>query len=164
MFPYLKPPLDTLWCVHKVNTDYRPEHWKYWSELGLMAGFFIAFGFSLWYLNWANHGLRLLGGLVVRVEDCRADTPTGTPGSNPPRHMWFFFFKIQETCTLTTFVEQKLSLCVQKLRNFMRVYMNRKRAVWDMETFFAWGESSVTCNRRILFLSKEKIPWPFKRL
>ena len=34
----------------------------------------------------------------------------------------FFPFKIQETCTLTTFVEQKpekLSLCVKKLRNFM---------------------------------------------
>ena len=38
-------------------------------------------------------------------------------------------FKIQEKCTLTTFVEQKLSLCVEKLRNFMRVYVNRKRAV-----------------------------------
>ena len=41
----------------------------------------------------------------------------------------FFFLKIQETCTLTTFVEQKLSLCVKKLRNFMRVYVNRERAV-----------------------------------
>ena len=28
--------------------------------------------------------------------------------------------------------------------------------------FFAWRGSSVTCNRRILFMSKEKIPWPFK--
>ena len=27
---YLKPSLDTLWCVHKVNTDYRPKYWKYW--------------------------------------------------------------------------------------------------------------------------------------
>ena len=42
---------------------------------------------------------------------------------------FFFPFKIQETCTLTTFVEQKLSLCVKKLRNFMRVYVNRERAV-----------------------------------
>ena len=75
----------------------------------------------------------------------------------------FFFFKIQETCTLTTFVEQKPSLCVKKLGNFMRVYVNRERAVWGMETIFAWGESSVTCNRRILLMSKEKIPWPFKR-
>ena len=41
----------------------------------------------------------------------------------------FFSFKIQETCTLTKFVEQKLSLCVKKLRNFMRVYVNRERAV-----------------------------------
>ena len=63
---------------------------------------------------------------MVRVEDFHA----GTPGSHPPRPMGnFFSFKIQETCTLTTFVEQKLSLCVKKLRNFMRVYVNRKRAV-----------------------------------
>ena len=27
------------------------------------------------------------------------------------------------------FVEQNLSLCVKKLRNFMRVYVNRERAV-----------------------------------
>ena len=63
---------------------------------------------------------------MVRVEDCRA----GMAGSNLPRHFGSFFsFKIQETCTLTTFVEQKLSLCVKKLRNFMRVYVNRERAV-----------------------------------
>ena len=41
----------------------------------------------------------------------------------------FFFFKIQDTFTLTTFVEQKPSLCVKKLRNFTRVYVNRERAV-----------------------------------
>ena len=63
---------------------------------------------------------------MVRVEDCRADTT----GSNPPRHSGIFFsFKIQETCTLTTCVEQKLSLCVKKLRNFMREYVIRERAV-----------------------------------
>ena len=63
---------------------------------------------------------------MVRLENYR----TGTPGSNPHRRRGIFFFlKIQETCTLTTFVEQKLSLCVKKLRNFMRVYVNRKRAV-----------------------------------
>ena len=63
---------------------------------------------------------------MVRVEDCHA----GMPCSNLPRHSGIFFFlEIQETCTLTTFVEQKLSLCVKKLRNFMRVYVNRKRAV-----------------------------------
>ena len=63
---------------------------------------------------------------MVRVEDCLV----GTPGSTPPRHMGnFFSFKIQETCTLTKFVEQKLSLSVKKLRNFMRVNVNRKRAV-----------------------------------
>ena len=66
---------------------------------------------------------------MVRVE-C---FPAGTPGSNPPRHVRIFFsFKIQETCTLTTCVEQKLSLCVKKLKNFMRVYANRERAVCDM--------------------------------
>ena len=63
---------------------------------------------------------------MVRVEDCRA----GTPGLIPLPHMKLFFsFKIQETCTLTKFVEQKLSLCVKKLRNFMRVYVNWERVV-----------------------------------
>ena len=63
---------------------------------------------------------------MVRVEEFNASTP----GSSPPRHIGIFFsFKIQETCTLTTFVEQKPSLCVKKLRNFMRVYVNRERAV-----------------------------------
>ena len=77
-------------------------------------------------LNQTNFWQRFLGGLVVRVEDCRASTP----GSNPPRHNEFFFsFKIEETCTMTTFVEQKLSLCVNKLKNFIRVYVNRERAV-----------------------------------
>ena len=59
---------------------------------------------------------------MVRVEDFHADTPLVTSEI-------FFSFKIQETCTLTTFVEQKLSLFVKKLRNFMRVYVNRERAV-----------------------------------
>ena len=50
---------------------------------------------------------------MVTVEDYHA----GTPGSNPPRHIGnFFSFKIQDTCTLTTFVEPKPSLCVKKLR------------------------------------------------
>ena len=62
---------------------------------------------------------------MVRLEDCCA----GTPGSIPPPLLRFFSFKIQETCTLTKFVEQKLSLCVKKLRNFKQVYVNRKRAV-----------------------------------
>ena len=59
---------------------------------------------------------------MVRVKDCRS----GTPGSSRPRRvdtffllLFFFSFKIGETCTLTTFVEQKLSICVNKLRNFM---------------------------------------------
>ena len=59
---------------------------------------------------------------MVRVKDCRS----GTPGSSRPRRVdtsfflcFFFTFKIEETCTLTTFVEQKLSICVNKLRNFM---------------------------------------------
>ena len=54
---------------------------------------------------------------MVRVEDCRS----GIPGSNRPRHVeyQFFPFKIEEACTLTTFVEEKLSICVKKLRNIM---------------------------------------------
>ena len=51
------------------------------------------------------------------------------PGSIPTR-TWeiFFSFKIEETCTLTTFVEQKLSLCVKKLSNFMQVWVQRFHA------------------------------------
>ena len=58
---------------------------------------------------------------MVRVYNCRS----GTPGSSRPRCIdkfcfcFFFSFKIEETCTLTTFVEQKLSICVNKLKNFM---------------------------------------------
>ena len=57
---------------------------------------------------------------MVRVMDCRCP-----PGFNRPRRLVTFFvvvffsFKIEETCTLTTFVEQKLSICVNILRNFM---------------------------------------------
>ena len=66
---------------------------------------------------------------MVRVEYFQA----GTLGSNPRRKIGIFFsFKIQEICTLTTCVEQKLSLCVKKLKNLMRVYPNRERAVCDM--------------------------------
>ena len=55
-----------------------------------------------------------------RVKDYRS----GTPGSSRSRRIntilfGFFSLKIEETCTLTTFVEQKLSICVNKLRNFM---------------------------------------------
>ena len=35
---------------------------------------------------------------------------------------FLFSLKIEETCTLTTFVEQKLSLRVKKLRNFALFY------------------------------------------
>ena len=58
---------------------------------------------------------------MVKVKDCRS----GTRGSSRPRRvdtffgLFFFSFKIEETCTFTTFVEQKLSICVNKLRNFM---------------------------------------------
>ena len=70
-------------------------------------------------LKWTTSLELLVSGLVVRVEDCYA----GIPGSNLPRYSGIFFFlKIQETCTLT-------SLCVKKLKNFMRVYVNRERAV-----------------------------------
>ena len=45
---------------------------------------------------------------MVRAEDCHA----GMPDSNLPRHSGIFFFlKIQETYTLTTFVEQSKSQC-----------------------------------------------------
>ena len=56
-----------------------------------------------------------------RVKERRS----GTPGSSRSRRVdtfflfVFFSFKIEETCTLTTFVEQKLSICVKKLRNSM---------------------------------------------
>ena len=80
-----------------------------------MVSFFIGFGFSIEYLNQTILLQRILGGLLVRIDDCRS----GTPGSNLPRHIDFFSFKIEETCTLGTFVEQKLSLCVKKVRNFM---------------------------------------------
>ena len=59
---------------------------------------------------------------MVRVKDRRS----GAPGSSHPWRrytfvllLFFFSFKIEETCTLTTFVEQKLSICVNKLRHFM---------------------------------------------
>ena len=55
---------------------------------------FIAFGFSIYYLNQTVHWQRI-GGPVVRVEDCRFETPN----SNRPRHIDFFSFKIEETCT-----------------------------------------------------------------
>ena len=65
---------------------------------------------------------------MVRVKDCRSRTPS----SNRPRRVEFFFsFKIEETCTFTTFVissfhhfilfvEQKLSLCVKKFYASLR--------------------------------------------
>ena len=62
---------------------------------------------------------------MVRVEDFYA----GCQVRNYLVTVEFVFLKILETCTLTTFVEQKLSLCVKKLRNFMRVYVNRETAV-----------------------------------
>ena len=70
-----------------------------------------------------------------------------------------FAFKIQETCTSTTCVEQKLSLCVKKLRNFKRVYVNRERAVWDMhEASLAWlviGEFCLCLRKKYLDLSND---------
>ena len=52
-----------------------------------MVSIFIAFGFSINYLNQTVHWPRILGGLVVRVEDYRS----GTPSSNRPRHIEFIF-------------------------------------------------------------------------
>ena len=72
-----------------------------------MVTFSLGLEFSLYYLNQTNLLQRVLGGLVVRTGDCGPSTP----GSNPARIYEIFFpFKIEETCTLTTFVEQKLSL------------------------------------------------------
>ena len=53
-----------------------------------MASFFIEFGFLMWYLNRTTPRWRFLGGLVVRVEDCRASTQ----GLNPPCHSENVFF------------------------------------------------------------------------
>ena len=49
---------------------------------------------------------------MVRVKNCRSGTPVS---SRPRRNDTFFVvvlfsLKIEETCTLTTFVEQKLSI------------------------------------------------------
>ena len=45
---------------------------------------------------------------------------------------------------------------------FLSSYTNTRESLGELEkaveTLFARGESSVTCNRRILFMSKEKIP------
>ena len=73
-----------------------------------MVSFYLGLGFSLYYLNQTHLLQRILGGLVVRIGDCGP----GTPGSNPARiFMRFLFsFKIEETCTLTAFAEQKQSL------------------------------------------------------
>ena len=50
---------------------------------------------------------------MVRAEDC---WHAGFESTSSQRN--FFFLKIQETYTLTTFVEQKLSLSVKKLKKF----------------------------------------------
>ena len=87
-----------------------------------MVSVFISVWFLIKYLNKTLLKHQILGGLVLRVKDCRS----GTPGSSRPWRdstffcrCFFFSFKIEETCTLTTFVEQKLSICVNKRRNFM---------------------------------------------
>ena len=45
----------------------------------------------------------IIGGLVVRAGDCRFSTPGSIPSRNT---QIFLFFKIEETCTLTTFVSR----------------------------------------------------------
>ena len=72
-----------------------------------MVSFYLGLGFSLYYLNQTRFLQQILGGLVVRRGDCGP----GIPGSNPAH---VFSFK-RETCTFTTFVEQKLSLWVEKV-------------------------------------------------
>ena len=64
-----------------------------------MVGFFIAFRFSIYYLNRTVHWPWILGGLVVRELWIQIDFVTSK----------FFSFKIEEICTLTTFVEQSVS-------------------------------------------------------
>ena len=59
LFPYLKPPLDTLWFVHKVNTDYRPKHWKYWLGLGFVSSF---------YSGWVSD-------MVLKLNQCLVAIP-----------------------------------------------------------------------------------------
>ena len=44
---------------------------------------------------------------MVRIVDCRPSTPALNSAHNDEI---FFPFKIEENCTLTTFVEQKLSV------------------------------------------------------
>ena len=81
-----------------------------------MVSFYLGLGFSLYYLHQTSFLQRILGGLVVRTGDSRP----GPPGSNPARiHEISFFVLIEEPCTLTTFLEQKLSLLFKKLRNFL---------------------------------------------
>ena len=75
---------------------------------------------------------------MIRVEDFRA----AMPRSNPPRRIGnFFSFKIQETCTLTKFVEQKLSLCVKKPTNVMaRSHRSRHDICWFLKSCRVCGE------------------------
>ena len=56
---------------------------------------------------------------MVRVEGC----PSGIQSSNRPCHIEFFFsFKIEETCTLTTFVEQLAQCLVYFFLIFMQTF------------------------------------------
>ena len=68
-----------------------------------MVSFYLGLGFSLWYLNQTSLLQRVLGrqetaNLALQDRTCSYLVP------------------YEETCTLTTFVKQKLSLWVKKIR------------------------------------------------
>ena len=64
---------------------------------------------------------------MVRIVVCRRYAP----GSNPLIFDWIFFsFKIEETCTLTTFVNHKLSLSQSILTRHMIVWSAWHSSIW----------------------------------
>ena len=69
-----------------------------------MVSFYFGLGFLLYYFNQTKLLQRILGGVVVRAGDCGPSAP----GLNPVCiYEISSYFKIEETCTLTTFVEPR---------------------------------------------------------
>ena len=69
-----------------------------------MVSFYLGLGFLLYYFNQTKLLQRILGGVVVRAGDCGPSAP----GLNPVCiYEISSSFKIEETCTLTTFVEPR---------------------------------------------------------
>ena len=81
-----------------------------------MVSFYLGLEFLIQYLNQTWTLQRTLGGLVVRAG--QAD-PTLRDRILLIFLNFLFSFKIEETSTLKTFVEQKLSLWINKLKNFI---------------------------------------------